>query len=89
MGFIHNPRRNRLSAERASDLTYCYYNLRLRDSLELGYDKAVVEWEEDGLARVAKKRKTGDGSGASSMVTGAGSGVSECGSDSDDDGDDD
>ena len=44
--FIHNKRRNRLSASRARDLVYVFTNGRLVDKLGEG-EEQFVGWEEE------------------------------------------
>jgi hypothetical protein len=46
MGFIHSDRRNRLSVEKCSDLTFCYSSLRLRDKITSeSYTEEYFEWD--------------------------------------------
>jgi hypothetical protein len=46
-GYLHTAVRNKLSAEKSADLTYCYSSLRLRDKLDdVEHDETVPEWDE-------------------------------------------
>lgn len=46
MGYLHNARRNRLSVEQCTNLTFCYSNVRLRDRVsDLTYEEKHFEWD--------------------------------------------
>lgn len=66
MGFIHSNKRNKMSVERAIDLTYVYQNLRIVDVFqEEDYRDALVEWveseaEEEGGASQPSQDEQGE-----------------------------
>ncbi len=59
--YIHNKKRNRLSASRCRDLVYVFSNRRLLDGVQdLEYEQQFVDWqfeedeeEEEACGRVA------------------------------------
>lgn len=48
MGFVHSKTRNRLTAQRAIDLTWVYHNLRLADGIDqVEYLHEALRWEAE------------------------------------------
>ena len=48
MGFVHSKTRNRLTAQRAIDLTWVYHNLRLANGIDqVEYLHEALRWEAE------------------------------------------
>jgi hypothetical protein len=45
-GYVHTASRNRMAADRATDMTMVYWNLRLRDQLAEASEHQYFAWDE-------------------------------------------